>query len=121
MIDSYNLDSLDIKAFHKVSISKSLSDIFPDVKIIIDEFNNNILELRKKLCRIKLKTSKFIGKNLKKLNDYLSMFSIPYEFEVDTYDTMNKTATAFLVSKKEKVFEVNSNESDSLDESDDIK
>ncbi len=105
MIDSYNLDSLDIKLFQKVSISESLSNMFPDVKIILDEFNNNIIELKNKLCNIKLKTSRFIGKNLKKLNDYLSMFSIPYEFEIDKYDTLNKTATVFLVSKKEKKHE----------------
>lgn len=105
MIDSYNLDSLDIKSFHKVSMLESLGNLFPDVKIILEEFNNNMLELKKKLCSIKLKTSKFIGKNLKRLNDYLSMFSIPYEFEIDKYDTMKKTASVFLVSKKEKKHE----------------
>ena len=53
MIDSYNLDSLDIGGIHKISFSKSLCDIFPDVKIVIDEFNNNIVELKKKLGNIK--------------------------------------------------------------------
>ncbi len=105
MVDSYNLDSLDIGGIHKISFSKSLCDIFPDVKIVIDEFNNNIVELKKKLGNIKQKTSKFIGKNLKKLNVYLSKFSIPYEFEIDKYDTSKKTATVFLVSKKENKHE----------------
>lgn len=105
MVDSYNLDSLDIKQINKITFSKSLNEMFPEIKIVIDEFNDNIIELKKKLCSIKLKTSKFIGKNLKKLNDYLSKFSIPYEFEIDNYNTMNKTATVFLVSKKEKKHE----------------
>lgn len=102
MVDSYNLDTLDIGAIHKVSFSKSLSELFPDVKQIIDDFNSNIIELKKKLGNIKQKTSKLIGKNLKKLNDYLSKFSIPYEFEIDKYNTSTKTATILLVSKKEK-------------------
>ena len=102
MVDSYNLDTLDIGAIHKVSFSKSLSELFPDAKQIIDDFNSNLIELKKKLGNIKQKTSKLIGKNLKKLNDYLSKFSIPYEFEIDKYNTSTKTATILLVSKKEK-------------------
>ncbi len=102
MVDSYNLDSLDIKKTKKITFSKSLNEMFPDVKIVIDEFNENITELKKKLCSIKLKTSKFIGKNLKNLNDYLSRFSIPYKFEIDNYNTKEKKATVFLVSKKDK-------------------
>lgn len=102
MVDSYNLDSLDIKKIKKIFFSKTLTELFPEIKLVVDEFNENIVELKKKLCSIKLKTSKFVGGNLKKLNDYLSRFSIPYEFEIDNYNTMNKTATVFLVSKKKK-------------------
>lgn len=105
MVDSYNLDSLDIKEIKKITFSQTLTELFPEIRLVVDEFNENIVELKKKLCNIKLKTSKFIGRNLKKLNDYLSKFSIPYEFEIDNYNTMSKTATVFLVSKKEKKHE----------------
>ena len=72
MIDSYNMDTLDIKKIEKITFSESLFKLFPEMSEIIYDFNNNIRKLKKKLGNIKLKTSKILGNNLKKLNDYLS-------------------------------------------------
>ena len=102
MIDSYNSSTLDINSIKKVVLSESLKKMFPDVEMVISEFNDSIKELKRKLGNIKLKTSKFIGKNIKKLNDYLSEFAIPYKFEIDNYNTKAKTATVFLISKKDE-------------------
>ncbi len=105
MIDSYNFNSLDIKKINKIVFSASLKELYPEISTIIEEFNDNITELKKRLCKIKLKTSKLIGKNIKQLNDYLTKFSIPYQFEVDSYNTQEKKATVFLTSKKDNIHE----------------
>lgn len=105
MIDSYNFNSLDIKKINKIVFSTSLKKLYPEISAIIEQFNDNIKELKKQLCKIKLKTSKFIGKNIKQLNDYLTKFSIPYEFEIDSYNTQEKKATVFLISKKDYIHE----------------
>lgn len=105
MIDSYSLNTLDINNINKITLSESLKQKFPETNEIINEFNQNIKELKTQLGKIMKKTKKVVGNNLKKLNDYLNDFSIPYEFSVNSYNTIEKKATVFLISKKDNKHE----------------
>lgn len=101
MIDSYSYNTLDINKVDKIKLSKSLIILFPELYDIVEDFNNNIKQLKKLLGKLMLKTSKIVGNNLKKLNDYLTMFSIPYKFSIENFDTNKKTANVYLISLEE--------------------
>lgn len=103
MIDSYSRYSLDVGSIKKIKLSDSLLNLFPDLSDIIEDFNLNIKELKKQYGELKYNTGRIVKSNLKILNDYLEMFSIPYIFTVENYDITKKQATVFLISKKDKI------------------
>lgn len=103
MIDSYSRYSLDVGSIKKIKLSDSLLNLFPDLNDIIEDFNLNIKELKKQYGELKYNTGRIVKNNLKRLNDYLEMFSIPYMFTVENYDITKKQATVFLISKKDQI------------------
>lgn len=109
MLDSYNYNTLDVNKIEKIKLSNSLKRLFPDLEVIIEEFNNNITQIKKQFGKIKAKTMKIVNNNIKTLDSYLERFSIPYKFEVDNFDTDKQKATVFLVSTKDKKHEDRTN------------
>jgi len=103
MIDSYRRYSLDVGSIKKIKLSDSLLNLFPDLNDIIEDFNLNIKELKKQYGELKYNTGRIVKNNLKTLNNYLEMFSIPYMFTVENYDITKKQATVFLISKKDQI------------------
>lgn len=102
MIDSYSSNMLDINKIEKIKLSNSLKKLFPELEEIIADFNNNIKEIKRKFGNFKAKTAKIVFNNLKKLNNYLNLFSIPYKFSVDNYNISSRSATVFLISTKDE-------------------
>lgn len=102
MIDSYSSNVLDINNIKKINLSSSLKVLFPELEEIVGEFNDNIKEIKRNFGKLKVKTFKIVSNNIKRLNDYLSLFSIPYKFSVDSYNISNRSATVFLISIKDE-------------------
>ena len=70
---SYNIKEL--------KFDKELFLYFPELKIVVNRFNNHIEDLRKKYDKAKEKTAKILYKKVSNINQIIRLFSIPYQIQ----------------------------------------
>lgn len=64
----------------KITVTKEMRILYPEIANEMDNFNNKYSNIRKKLGKIKSETDKLLKKNRERINDYLNILGIPYEF-----------------------------------------
>lgn len=91
-----------VDSLNKITVSNELKRLYPEIANAIYRFNDEYKVIKQKLGRVKSATKKLIGKNVKKINDYLAQIGIDYLFEEHKIDGLNKTAEYIIRSNKEE-------------------
>lgn len=102
LFEDYKTSKLDINKVQQIKISIKFKNKFPDKIEIINEINDSIKEIKNMLIKIKRQSNNIIKNNKNKVNKYLSLMGIPYEFNESAYDIESKTASYSLFLKEDK-------------------
>ena len=102
LFEDYKTSKLDINKVQQIKISIKFKNKFPDKIKIINEINDSIKEIKNMLIKIKRQSNNIIKNNKNKVNKYLSLMGIPYEFNESAYDIESKTASYSLFLKEDK-------------------
>lgn len=102
LFEDYKTSKLDINKVQQIKISIKFKNKFPDKIEIINEINDKIKEIKNMLIKIKRQSNNIIKNNKNKVNKYLSLMGIPYEFNESAYDIESKTASYSLFLKEDK-------------------
>lgn len=86
----------------KITVTKEMRILYPEIAKEIDNFNNKYSNIRKKLGKIKSETDKLLKKNRERINDYLNILGIPYEFFETNINDDQKNAEFIIRAKNSK-------------------
>lgn len=98
----------DPSKINEILISSETYFHFNGLKEIVTELNGKLNDVKIMMGNMKTTFNKMIGSNLRRINEYVKKLGIPYEFELDKFDSNNKTAAFKLyhikdLSKKHRV------------------
>lgn len=102
LFEDYKTSKLDMNKIQQIKISKKFEKIFPDQIEIINEINSSLKQIKIKLGKIKTQSNKIIRNNKNKINKYLSLMGIPYEFCESSFDIDKQTASFYLFLKEDE-------------------
>lgn len=91
-----NVNSTNDRHIKKIDISKKVYDEFEDLEHIIERLNETIPSLNSAYNKCVNHLTKKIKKSEKELNQYLTMFGIPYEFILNEFASNSKEANYVL-------------------------
>lgn len=86
----------------KITVTKEMRILYPEIANEMDNFNNKYSNIRKKLGKIKSETDKLLKKNRERINDYLNILGIPYEFFETNINDDQKNAEFIIRAKNSK-------------------
>lgn len=86
----------------KITVTKEMRILYPEIAKEMDNFNNKYSNIRKKLGKIKSETDKLLKKNRERINDYLNILGIPYEFFETNINDDQKNAEFIIRAKNSK-------------------
>ena len=86
----------------KITVTKEMRILYPEIANEMDNFNNKYSNIRKKLGKIKSETDKLLKKNRERINDYLNILGIPYEFFETNINDDQKNAEFIIREKNSK-------------------
>lgn len=86
----------------KITVTKEMRILYPEIAKEMDNFNNKYSNIRKKLGKIKSETDKLLKKNRERINDYLNILGIPYEFFETNNNDDQKNAEFIIRAKNSK-------------------
>lgn len=86
----------------KITVTKEMRILYPEIANEMDNFNNKYSNIRKKLGKIKSATDKLLKKNRERINDYLNILGIPYEFFETNINDDQKNAEFIIRAKNSK-------------------
>ena len=86
----------------KITVTKEMRILYPEIANEMDNFNNKYSNIRKKQGKIKSETDKLLKKNRERINDYLNILGIPYEFFETNINDDQKNAEFIIRAKNSK-------------------
>lgn len=86
----------------KITVTKEMRILYPEIANEMNNFNNKYSNIRKKLGKIKCETDKLLKKNRERINDYLNILGIPYEFFETNINDDQKNAEFIIRAKNSK-------------------
>ncbi|RHH10907.1 hypothetical protein [Faecalibacillus faecis] len=86
----------------KITVTKEMRILYPEIANEMNNFNNKYSNIRKKLGKIKSETDKLLKKNRERINDYLNILGIPYEFFETNINDDQKNAEFIIRAKNSK-------------------
>lgn len=86
----------------KITVTKEMRILYPEIANEMNTFNNKYSNIRKKLGKIKSETDKLLKKNRERINDYLNILGIPYEFFETNINDDQKNAEFIIRAKNSK-------------------
>lgn len=86
----------------KITVTKEMRILYPEIANEMNDFNNKYSNIRKKLGKIKSETDKLLKKNRERINDYLNILGIPYEFFETNINDDQKNAEFIIRAKNSK-------------------
>lgn len=102
LFEDYKTSKLDINKIQQIKISKKFEKIFPNQIEMINEINSCLKQIKIKLGKIKIASNKIIKTNKNRINKYLSLMGIPYEFCESSFDVDKQTASYYLFLKEDE-------------------
>lgn len=102
LFEDYKTSKLDINKIQQIKISKKFEKIFPNQIEMINEINRCLKQIKIKLGKIKIASNKIIKTNKNRINKYLSLMGIPYEFCESSFDVDKQTASYYLFLKEDE-------------------
>ena len=102
LFEDYKTSKLDISKIQQIKISKKFEKVFPNQIEMINEINSSLKQIKVKLGKIKTASNKIIKINKNRINKYLSLMGIPYEFCESSFDVDKQTASYYLFLKEDE-------------------